>query len=151
WCHFRGRSAVWAWLLKSRRRVARRVARGTVFAVVVALAVGVVAPRPGVVGLGSRAFPVSWLWSWLAAPGAWSAPSPPPAPVQQSGTAGGLEHTVPAAATRAGKGNGRPRGKGGGELPAYRPHVSGLAPVGSGSDPGRDRFDPRRSRRIASA
>jgi hypothetical protein len=118
---------------------------------VVALAVVVVAPQPGVARVGSGGFPVSWLWSWLAGPGAWSALSPPPTPVQRSGTAKGLGHAVPAAATRAGKGSGGPRGRGAGELSAYSPHLPAVASVASGSDPDRDRFDPRTSRRVASA
>src|SRR5437762_47984 len=109
-----GRPVVRMRMPGSRRPVASRVlaraVRGVATVTVVLVALLVVAPQPGATRVGSQAFPVSWLWSWLVLP-AWSAPpSPPtPTPMQESGSAKGLGHSVPLAATRAGKGIGKPR------------------------------------------
>ena len=138
----------------SRRPVASRAlaraVRGVATVTVVLMALLVVAPQPGATRVGSQAFPVSWLWSWLVLP-AWSAPPSPPTPKQESGSAKGLGHSVPLAATRAGKGNGKPRDKGVGELPSFSPHTPEMAPTDSGVDPDKDPFDARTSRRIPSA
>jgi large repetitive protein len=102
--------------------------------------------------MGSRVFPVSWLWSWLALPGGWAAPPGPPTPVQASGTAAGRAHYVSADATKSSRGTaGHDRGKGIGELDAYRPHTNPVTAVTTGPASDIERFDPATSRRIASA
>src|SRR6266545_3365297 len=64
----------------------------------------------------------------------WASPPRPPTPRQESaGTAAGKPHTASAAATRAGRGSGHPRGTGMGELPAYRPHQTVVEPVTTGT------------------
>ncbi|GAA1722955.1 hypothetical protein GCM10009765_83670 [Fodinicola feengrottensis] len=68
-------------------------------------------------------------------------------PVQPTGTAAGKSHLVPASATKANRGTGRPPGHGKGELPAYSP-LAKKTPVGpSGHGPGR--FDAKTSKRVA--
>lgn len=61
----------------------------------------------------------------------------PQVPRQETGSAAGLGHYVPASATRAGRGSGRPPGTGEGQLPPYHPHAqpghryhTGPAPAG---------------------
>ncbi|OLB80191.1 MAG: hypothetical protein AUI14_07570 [Actinobacteria bacterium 13_2_20CM_2_71_6] len=92
---------------------------------------------------------MSWLWSWLDLPAGWGAP--PPAPVQGSaGTAAGKAHTVPASATRSGKGAGHVPGKGAGQLDAYAPHrLPTPGPVVTSRRPDPGSFDTVRSKRIA--
>ena len=129
--------------LRLRLRLRRRLA----FVVVAVMALVVAAPPADVAAIGSRSWPIAWLRSLLPA-AAWSAP---PTPVQQTGTARGGSHYVAAEATRAGRGVGRPRGKGIGELDPYQPHERATRPVTTGLAGNRDRFDPTTSRRIASA
>ncbi|WP_189934545.1 LamG-like jellyroll fold domain-containing protein [Streptomyces aurantiogriseus] len=67
-------------------------------------------------------------------------------PHQQSGTAAGHRHHVPAAATAAHRGTGRAPGEGHGELPAYQPHKPDIK---KGRSAGATGFDAKTSKRSA--
>jgi RHS repeat-associated protein len=102
---------------------------------------GAVAGDPG----GGRAG-FGWLtglWADLAQ----AATGAPQAPRQQTGRAGGPAKQVPASATDAGRGTGRPLGRAPGELPAYTRHTIAPKPVRAGGT-GSGRFDAARSRRL---
>ncbi|MET8298811.1 LamG-like jellyroll fold domain-containing protein [Streptomyces sp. NPDC005180] len=89
---------------------------------------------------------LSSLAAWLTSDSP-SAPHWDNLPKQQSGTAAGRNHQASAASTRAGKGAGRPPGKGKGELPEYAPYARKVATGPSGNKLG---FDARTSKRNAS-
>src|SRR5690349_24803848 len=97
-----------------KRHGMRRVAVATAVLVGLSLA----APQQSMVQSGADPLPLSWLWSWLSLPAGWAAP--PPMPHQESGTAAGKGHYVPASATRAGTGSGHAPGKGAGQLDAFQ-------------------------------
>jgi large repetitive protein len=112
--------------VRPRRRL-RGYWRRTAMVAVASLALVVAAPA-GDVMTGTRdRLPLAWLWSWLSVEPGWAAPSTPRQ--ESAGTAVGKAHTVPAAATRVGRGSGRPPGKGIGELPAYVPRAPQHTPA----------------------
>jgi RHS repeat-associated protein len=114
---------------------------------IVALGLNGAAPAPGAVPPG-RGLPTSWLWSWLRQDRAEPATGLAGLPVQESGSAAGRPHYVPAGATRAGGGVGSGAGKGAGELPLDQPHTASRVPVTTTTADGAGRFDPRTSRRL---
>src|SRR6185437_2803013 len=93
--------------LARRRTRARRLGRATVTAVVLATALaGTVTPA---IAADTQHASVSWsgVWDWLT-----SGRPTLRLPAQQTGTARGLPHYVPASATRGLRGRGYPRGRG---------------------------------------
>jgi YD repeat-containing protein len=117
-------------------------------ALVLALVVTVGAPAGQVPGSSSWS-PWGWLRGLLVER---ASAAPLPGPRQVSGSASGKAGQVPASLTRAGTGRGRAAGKGVGQLPLYAPHAPRVggqtrSRVGDGSHS----FDPKTSRRIASA
>jgi RHS repeat-associated protein len=119
-------------------------------AMVVSMSLLVASPPAGL-SRGQDPFPLSWLWSWWNAPAGWGAPPMPPTPTQSSGTARDKGHYVPSTATSAGHGKGSRPGKGVGQLDPYGPHQRDRKPVNTGPARGDQSFDPKTSRRIASA
>jgi RHS repeat-associated protein len=99
---------------------------------------------------GVDALPLSWLTALVAVPGAWATPTPP-LPVPRSGSAGGRGHRVSAAQTRAGGGTGRPPGRGQGQLKAYQQHQPAAVKRVTPALAGEASFNPKTSKRIASA
>src|SRR6266566_3192607 len=139
---------LWSWRRASRargsRRAARAAQRGVTALSAVAIALLVAVPPAGT---ASRPASISWsrVWSWLAG----ASPSLR-LPVQETGTARGKGHSVPASATRAGRGNGRRPGRGAGQLPPFTLHARGVraSSSGPGSGDGSRSFNPLTSRPV---
>src|SRR5579859_3854704 len=117
-----------------------------VVTVALLLTIGAPLTAPG----GSGGFPLGWLTGWLQPVRAWATPADPVLPKQQSGTADGKPHLIPASATRAGAGGPAkapklPAVKG--QLPDYHPHIG--APLVPDTAPAKGVFDPTTSVRIA--
>lgn len=97
----------------------------------------------------AKAATISWsrVWDWLTAHATSLS-----VPVQQSGTAAGKPHHVPAAATRAGRGTGGRPGKGAGQLRAFAVHgrTARRVSTGPGFGNGSHSFNARTSSRVAS-
>ena len=88
------------------------------------------------------------LWSWLTG----KHQPAPVTPVQQSGTASGHGHQVPAAVSRAvARATGRAPGEGPGQLPAYRPHVPAVHQDTTKPAPGTVTFNPKTSTLITAS
>ncbi|HET9654279.1 MAG TPA: LamG-like jellyroll fold domain-containing protein [Kineosporiaceae bacterium] len=100
---------------------------------------GLLGPAPSLSALGG------WLRGLLTSPQVKVVPGPR----QQSGTAKGARTRVSASETDAGRGVGRPPGKGKGELAAYAPHRPGGKPQPVQGRSGKDGFDPKTSKRVA--
>ncbi len=92
---------------------------------------------------------ISWsgIWHWLTTrPGSLNLPH------QQSGTARGLAHQVPASATRAHRGSGRKPGLGHGQLPPFRLHrpTSRITKTSPNIGNGAHSFNPATSKPVRS-
>ena len=129
--------------LARRRTRARRLGRATVTAVVLATALaGTVTPA---MAADTQHASVSWsgVWDWLT-----SGRPTLRLPAQQTGTARGLPHYVPASATRGLRGRGYPRGRGHGQLPPFRLHapVRRTTKTGRFVGSGARSFNPRTSK-----
>ncbi|MEU2286011.1 LamG-like jellyroll fold domain-containing protein [Streptomyces sp. NPDC013178] len=123
----------------------RRALRGIAALVLTALALMLTTDQAVAEGLelGSIDLPtmsLASLASWFTDP-QWGK-----LPHQQSGTAAGHRHQVPAAATAAHRGAGHAPGKGHGELPAYQPHKPDIQ---QGRSAGATGFDAKTSKRSA--
>src|SRR5439155_25255876 len=108
---------------RSRPMSGARIRRAVAFVAVLmvsVLALTAAVPQGG--RLPGQRGSVSALWSWLGLPSL-SRVALPPTPKQQQGTAAGRPSTVPADATRAKRGNGKPTiGRAPGELAEYVAH-----------------------------
>lgn len=83
------------------------------------------------------------LLSWLTR----DHPVPPKTPHQERGTAAGKAHEVPAAATRTvARARGHRRGRGHGQLPAYKAHKPKVRKYTTGGAIGASHFNRRRAR-----
>jgi hypothetical protein len=88
------------------------------------------------------------LVDWLAGR---HAPTPR-TPVQETGTAAGRPHQVPASVTQAvSRAAGHAPGTGPGQLPAYSPHAAAAHQDTTGPAPGTSTFDPATSKLVTSA
>src|SRR5271166_3909683 len=107
------------------------------------------APAASAIPVHWPALPFTTLTAWLTGD---TAPSPK-LPVQETGTAAGRPHLVPASATRSvSKAAGHAPGRGPGQLPAYAPHPpSGHTLVtGPAATDGSTSFSPQTSTLVAS-
>jgi RHS repeat-associated protein len=86
-------------------------------------------------------------WAWVTG----SHAPPVKTPTQETGTASGPSHQVPAAITRAGRGSGHAPGRGPGQLPAYAVHGPQARTFVTGPAPGRDTFSPATSKIVTSS
>jgi RHS repeat-associated protein len=92
---------------------------GRASATTVALATGLALTVTPAMAADAQHAHVSWtgVWNWLTRGNPTLR-----LPAQQSGTARGLRHYVPASATRGHRGRGYPRGRGHGQLPPFKLH-----------------------------
>src|SRR5580658_754242 len=130
----------------SRRRGRGRSIRLGVLVLAVWLSLVGLAPAAAAATGGWPVMALGTLRSWLTGAG-------PAArvPVQQTGHASRLHGIVPAALTRAGVGQGRPPGRGRGQLPEYRVHMPAVRKVMTGPDVfAPSSFNPHTSRPILS-